>query len=112
VFSKLVDVVASGRGPKARPPDSGSGPTETLASGDVKPVSEIACGDVLVITAGELIHADGIVVEGIAMVDESAMTGESAPVLRESDSVHCAVIGGTRVLSGRIVVEVTGLKRP
>jgi len=61
----------------------------------------------VVVEAGETIPADGDVVEGIASVDESAITGESAPVIRESGGDRCAVSGGTRVLSDRIVVRVT-----
>jgi K+-transporting ATPase ATPase B chain len=57
--------------------------------------------------AGDIIPADGDVVEGIASVDESAITGESAPVIRESGGDRCAVTGGTRVLSDRIVIRVT-----
>ena len=79
----------------------------TLRDGATKDVSELACGDVLVVVEGEVIPSDGIVIEGIALVDESAVTGESAPVVRESASDRSAVIGGTRVLSSRIVVEVT-----
>ena len=64
-------------------------------------------GDVVVVEAGELIPGDGTVVEGIASVDESAVTGESAPVIREAGGDRSAVTGGTRVLSDRIVVEIT-----
>ena len=61
----------------------------------------------MVVEAGELIPGDGTVIEGIASVDESAITGESAPVIRESGGDRSAVTGGTRVLSDRIVVEIT-----
>ena len=71
------------------------------------PSSSLAEGDVVVVAAGELIPADGEVIEGIASVDESAITGESAPVIRESGGDRSAVTGGTRVLSDRIVVRVT-----
>ena len=64
-------------------------------------------GDVVVVEAGEMIPADGEIIEGIASVDESAITGESAPVIRESGGDRCAVTGGTRVLSDRIVVRIT-----
>ena len=64
-------------------------------------------GDIVVVEAGELIPGDGTVVEGIASVDESAITGESAPVIREAGGDRSAVTGGTRVLSDRIVVEIT-----
>ncbi|WP_066517503.1 potassium-transporting ATPase subunit KdpB [Curtobacterium ammoniigenes] len=68
---------------------------------------DLAKGDVVVVTAGEVIPGDGDVVEGIASVDESAVTGESAPVIRESGGDRSAVTGGTRVLSDRIVVRIT-----
>ena len=61
----------------------------------------------VVVEAGEVIPGDGTVIEGIASVDESAITGESAPVIRESGGDRSAVTGGTRVLSDRIVVEIT-----
>ena len=63
--------------------------------------SSLAVGDVVVVSAGEVIPADGEVIEGIASVDESAITGESAPVIRESGGDRSAVTGGTRVLSDR-----------
>ena len=69
--------------------------------------SELPRGDVVVVEAGEVIPGDGTVVEGIASVDESAITGESAPVIREAGGDRSAVTGGTRVLSDRIVVEIT-----
>jgi K+-transporting ATPase ATPase B chain len=69
--------------------------------------SDLALGDVVVVTAGELIPGDGDIVHGIATVDESAITGESAPVVRESGGDRSAVTGGTRVLSDRIVVRIT-----
>ena len=68
-------------------------------------------GDEVVVSAGEVIPADGEVIEGIASVDESAITGESAPVIRESGGDRSAVTGGTRVLSDRIVVRVTARAR-
>src|SRR5262249_59045542 len=71
------------------------------AAADVRP------GDLVVAEAGDLIPADGEVVEGVASVDESAITGESAPVIRESGGDRSAVTGGTRVLSDRIVIRVT-----
>jgi K+-transporting ATPase ATPase B chain len=80
----------------------------TLRDGSRKPAAELVRGDLVVVDTGQQIPSDGIVIEGIAFVDESAVTGESAPVLRESDTERNAVIGGTRVLSSRIVVEVSG----
>src|SRR6185437_86559 len=75
--------------------------------GGQKNASELVRGDVVVVEAGETIPGDGTVVEGIASVDESAITGESAPVIREAGGDRSAVTGGTRVLSDRIVVEIT-----
>jgi len=69
--------------------------------------ADLRLGDVVVVTAGELIPGDGDIVNGIATVDESAITGESAPVVRESGGDRSAVTGGTRVLSDRIVVRIT-----
>ena len=71
------------------------------------PGSDLRRGDVLLVTAGDTIPADGEVIEGVASVDESAITGESAPVIRESGGDFCAVTGGTRVLSDWIVMRVT-----
>ncbi len=71
------------------------------------PASRLCHGDRVVVELGELIPADGEVVEGIAMVDESAITGESAPVIRESEHGLNGVSGGTRVLSDRLIVRVT-----
>ncbi|MBP7146005.1 MAG: potassium-transporting ATPase subunit KdpB [Acidobacteria bacterium] len=68
--------------------------------------SELRAGDVVVVDAGEVIPGDGEVIEGIASVDESAITGESAPVIRESGGDRSAVTGGTKVLSDRIVVRI------
>ena len=72
-----------------------------------RPISELVVGDVIRLAAGDMIPADGTVVEGVAAVDESAITGESAPVIRESGGDRSAVTGGTTVLSDRIVVNVT-----
>ena len=71
------------------------------------PASQLRKGDMVVVEAGELIPGDGEVIEGIASVDESAITGESAPVIRESGGDRSAVTGGTKVLSDRIVVRIT-----
>jgi len=79
----------------------------TLDDGRTKAASELVRGDVIVIEAGQSIPADGRVIEGIAMVDESAITGESAPVIRESAGDRSEVTHGTQVLTSRIVVEVT-----
>ena len=78
----------------------------TLLDGRTKPAAELIRGDLVVIEPSGLIPCDGKVIEGAAMVDESAITGESAPVLRESASGRDAVVAGSRVVSNRIVVEV------
>jgi potassium-transporting ATPase ATP-binding subunit len=77
-----------------------------LLGGGEKPASELRRGDVMVVEAGELIPRDGTVIDGIASVDESAVTGESAPVIRESGGDRSAVTGGTQVLAGGVVVEI------
>ena len=82
-------------------------PSRGCATAPPEPAAELRRGDVVVVEAGELIPGDGTVIEGIASVDESAITGESAPVIRESGGDRSAVTGGTRVLSDRIVVEIT-----
>ncbi len=71
------------------------------------PAPELRKGDVVVCEAGDIIPSDGTIIDGIASVDESAITGESAPVIREAGGDRSAVTGGTRVLSDRIVVEIT-----
>jgi potassium-transporting ATPase ATP-binding subunit len=109
VFANLAEALAEGRG-KAQAAALRAMRTETIArlrDGGEKPASELRRGDVVVVEAGELIPGDGTVTEGIASVDESAVTGESAPVIRESGGDRSAVTGGTRVLSDRIVVEIT-----
>ena len=109
VFANFAEALAEGRG-KAQADALRSMRTETVArlrDGGEKPASELRRGDVVVVEAGETIPGDGTVIEGIASVDESAITGESAPVVRESGGDRSAVTGGTRVLSDRIVVEIT-----
>jgi potassium-transporting ATPase ATP-binding subunit len=109
VFANFAEAIAEGRG-KAQADALRSMRTETVArlrDGGEKPASELHRGDVVLVEAGETIPGDGTVIEGIASVDESAITGESAPVVRESGGDRSAVTGGTRVLSDRIVVEIT-----
>ncbi|MEK6310730.1 MAG: potassium-transporting ATPase subunit KdpB [Curtobacterium sp.] len=122
VFANLAESVAEGRGKaqadtlrKTRSTTSarrvlGYDAADPAASGnateDVASV-DLAKGDVVVVVAGEVIPGDGDVIDGIASVDESAVTGESAPVIRESGGDRSAVTGGTRVLSDRIVVRIT-----
>jgi len=99
----------TGAAARAQPDTSPTTPSDapaTLLDGRTKAASQLVRGDVIVIEAGEVVPCDGTVIDGIATVDESAITGESAPVIRESDGDRSAVIGGTRVLSSRIVVEV------
>ncbi|MDT5030833.1 MAG: potassium-transporting ATPase ATP-binding subunit, partial [Actinoplanes sp.] len=113
VFANLAEAVAEGRG-KAQAAALRQSKTDTVArrltaAGDEElvPAPELRRGDRVVVEAGETIPGDGDVVEGIASVDESAITGESAPVIRESGGDRSAVTGGTKVLSDRIVVEIT-----
>src|SRR6202000_2858585 len=77
------------------------GRTETISG------SKLRAGDVVLVSAGETIPGDGEIIEGVASVDESAITGESAPVIRESGGDRSAVTGGTRVLSDQIKVKIT-----
>jgi K+-transporting ATPase ATPase B chain len=81
----------------------GNGAVEEVLSTDLRP------GDRVVVAAGQVIPSDGEVIEGIASVDESAITGESAPVIREAGGDHSGVTGGTRVISDRVVVKITAL---
>ena len=109
VFANMAEAFAEGRG-RAQADTLRTMRQETVArlrDGTTKSASELAKGDVVVVEAGELIPGDGTVIDGIASVDESAITGESAPVIRESGGDRSAVTGGTRVLSDRIVVEIT-----
>jgi potassium-transporting ATPase ATP-binding subunit len=113
LFANFAEAMAEGRG-KAQAATLRKTRAETTArkrlpDGSIEelPSSKLEVGDHVVVTAGEVIPADGDVVEGIASVDESAITGESAPVIRESGGDRSAVTGGTRVLSDEIVVRVT-----
>jgi K+-transporting ATPase ATPase B chain len=109
LFANLAEALAEGRG-RAQAASLRALRTETVArlrDGTSKAASELTRGDVVVVEAGELIPGDGTVIEGLASVDESAITGESAPVIREAGGDRSAVTGGTRVLSDRIVVEIT-----
>jgi K+-transporting ATPase ATPase B chain len=112
LFANFAEAVAEGRG-KAQANALRRARKETVArrlrDGREERVAapDLAKGDLVVCEAGDVIPADGEVVEGIASVDESAITGESAPVIRESGGDRSAVTGGTRVLSDRIVIRVT-----
>jgi potassium-transporting ATPase ATP-binding subunit len=113
LFANFAEAVAEGRG-KAQADTLRKTRSETVArvllpdgSTVEKPSTELTIGDLVEVTPGMVIPGDGDVVEGIASVDESAITGESAPVIRESGGDRSAVTGGTRVLSDRIVVKIS-----
>jgi K+-transporting ATPase ATPase B chain len=113
LFANFAEAIAEGRG-KAQADTLRSMRTTAMANrrgagGGLEQVAagELQRGDVVVVEAGEAIPADGDVIEGIGSVDESAITGESAPVIRESGGDRSAVTGGTRLLSDRLVVQVT-----
>ena len=112
LFANFAEAMAEGRG-KAQAATLRKTRTQTTAhrrtATGVEQVAatELRVGDECVVTAGELIPGDGDVIEGVATVDESAITGESAPVIRESGGDRSAVTGGTRVLSDQIVVRIT-----
>jgi K+-transporting ATPase ATPase B chain len=121
LFANLAEAVAEGRG-KAQaetlrrtrtqtvarrlPGWQPGGPVDGAAEEEV-PATDLRLGDHVVVVAGQVIPGDGDVVDGVASVDESAITGESAPVIRESGGDRCSVTGGTKVLSDRIVVRIT-----
>ena len=113
LFANFAEAMAEGRG-KAQAATLRQARSETMAhrrrpDGTIEEVASslLDVGDECVVTAGEMIPSDGEVIEGIASVDESAITGESAPVIRESGGDRSAVTGGTRVLSDEIVVRIT-----
>ncbi len=113
LFANFAEAMAEGRG-KAQADALRSMKTDTFANlvgedGEIRPVpsTHLRKGDVVKVSAGEIIPGDGDVVEGIASVDESAITGESAPVIRESGGDRSAVTGGTKVLSDCILVRIT-----
>ncbi|HZV53712.1 MAG TPA: potassium-transporting ATPase subunit KdpB [Rhodocyclaceae bacterium] len=116
LFANFAEAMAEGRG-KAQA-DALRGLRKTVWAKKLKepkmgaqwytvPSEELRRGDVVLVQAGDVIPADGEVIEGVASVDESAITGESAPVIRESGGDFCAVTGGTRVLSDWLVMRVT-----
>ncbi|WP_350935048.1 potassium-transporting ATPase subunit KdpB [Micromonospora mangrovi] len=121
LFANLAEAVAEGRG-KAQADTLRRAKQDTVATrlvgwtpgaaanayrDEAVPAPHLKQGDIVLVEAGQIIPGDGDVVEGIASVDESAITGESAPVIRESGGDRSAVTGGTRVLSDRIVVRIT-----
>jgi K+-transporting ATPase ATPase B chain len=113
LFANFAEAMAEGRG-KAQANALRKTRTKTMANhirtdGSVEQISaeKLRKGDLVWVSAGEIIPADGEIIEGVATVDESAITGESAPVIREAGGDRSAVTGGTRVLSDRIKVHVT-----
>jgi K+-transporting ATPase ATPase B chain len=113
IFANLAEAMAEGRG-KAQADTLRRMRSETEArrllpdgTEEYVPAAELGKGDMVVCEAGDLIPSDGEITEGIASVDESAITGESAPVIRESGGDRSAVTGGTKVLSDRIVIRIT-----
>ncbi len=115
LFANFAEAMAEGRG-KAQAEALRQGRTEVralrlaspgVASGEMVPGASLRRNDIVRVSAGEVIPADGEVIEGIATVDESAITGESAPVIRESGSDRSAVTGGTKVLSDWLIIRVT-----
>ncbi len=111
LFANFAEAMAEGRG-KAQAETLRRAKTETVANREradrtyeTVPAPALRKGDIVRVAAGEVIPADGDVIEGVASVDESAITGESAPVIRESGGDRSAVTGGTRVLSDWIRVE-------
>ena len=113
LFANFAEAMAEGRG-KAQADTLRKARSETVANRLLKdgqiekvPSSKLRTNDIVVVSAGELIPGDGEIIEGVASVDESAITGESAPVIRESGGDRSAVTGGTRVLSDQIKVKIT-----
>jgi K+-transporting ATPase ATPase B chain len=113
LFANFAEAMAEGRG-KAQADTLRKARSETMANrlmkdGTIEQVSssKLRAGDMVMVTAGEFSPSDGTIIEGVASVDESAITGESAPVIREAGGDRSAVTGGTRVLSDQIKVEIT-----
>jgi K+-transporting ATPase ATPase B chain len=113
LFANFAEATAEGRG-KAQADTLRKSRAETQAhrlrsdgSTEIVVSSKLRSGDIVVVTAGQFIPGDGEVIDGVASVDESAITGESAPVIRESGGDRSAVTGGTRVLSDEIKVRIT-----
>ncbi len=112
LFANFAEAMAEGRG-KAQADTLRKTKTETLAhrvrngTEEIVAATQLRSGDVVLVQAGEIIPGDGDVIEGIASVDESAITGESAPVIRESGGDRSAVTGGTKVLSDWVKIRIT-----
>jgi K+-transporting ATPase ATPase B chain len=115
LFANFAEAMAEGRG-KAQADTLRRTRTETVAARlradgttETVPAPQLRRGDLVLVKASEFIPADGEIVEGVASVDESAITGESAPVIREAGGDRSAVTGGTRVLSDWIKIRVTAI---
>ncbi len=112
LFANFAEAMAEARG-KAQADTLRKTKTDSMANRvingriEVVPASMLRVGDIVIVSAGELIPGDGEVIEGIATVDESVITGESAPVIRESGGDRSAVTGGTKVLSDQIKIRIT-----
>lgn len=113
LFANFAEAMAEGRG-KAQADTLRKAKTETTANRlspngklEIVAAPQLRKGDIVVVSAGEFIPGDGEVIEGVASVDESAITGESAPVIREAGGDRSAVTGGTRVLSDQIKIRIT-----
>ena len=113
LFANFAEAMAEARG-KAQADSLRKTKTDALAnrvrengSTEQVPSSQLRAGDVVICSEGELIPGDGDVIEGIARVDESVITGESAPVIRESGGDRSAVTGGTKVLSDQVRIRIT-----
>jgi K+-transporting ATPase ATPase B chain len=113
LFANFAEAMAEGRG-KAQADTLRKARSETVANrflegGKIEQVasSKLRAGDTVIVSAGEMVPSDGEIIEGVASVDESAITGESAPVIREAGGDRSAVTGGTRVLSDQVKVKVT-----
>src|SRR5262249_52811561 len=113
LFANFAEAMAEGRG-KAQAENLRKARQETQANLRTKdgrtqtvPSSRLVKGDVVVVSAGQMVPADGTGIESVASVDESAITGESAPVIREAGGDRSAVTGGTIVLSDQIIVQIT-----
>jgi potassium-transporting ATPase ATP-binding subunit len=113
LFANFAEAIAEGRG-KAQANALRATRTTTLAlrrldggATESVPAADLARGDVVLVAAGDIIPADGEIIEGVGSVDESAITGESAPVIREAGGDRSAVTGGTRLLSDHLVIQVT-----
>src|SRR5271166_2301024 len=117
LFANFAEAVAEGRG-KAQADTLRRARSDTLAKRYVDPKAldgpmqtinalELRAGDIVMVEAGDIIPSDGDIIEGVASVNESAITGESAPVIREAGGDRCAVTGGTTVLSDQIKVRIT-----